>query len=184
MSDYYNVLRVGHNASRKEIDKAYQRLVKEAHYDTTIDVAAVETAYRVLSDIPTKAQYDTRQTQKTKKIERQPKVNRTRFQAFLDWLTLPHLLRVLGISVLLLIAFYWFRFGYMLQEFQAGDILFDKASKGRYGRIIKVESNHRFGDATEDGYQIQLDASQIIIGTSERLVWFPQDAIKAQCYKP
>jgi curved DNA-binding protein CbpA len=183
--DYYNVLRVGHNASRKDIEKAYERLVKESRYDSSIDRSAIETAYRVLSDIATKAQYDSRQTLKTKRQARANKrTSRFNFHAILNWLTLQHLLWILGVTVMIMAMFYWSRYGYVLQEFHAGDVLFERTTKSKYGRILRVDSQHHFGNTVEKAYQIQMDTSQVVIGSSDRVVWVPQDTVKALCYKP
>jgi curved DNA-binding protein CbpA len=182
LSDYYNDLRLGHNASKKEIEKAHERLLKEAHYDSTIDTQAVETAYRILTDMASKARYDARHTLKTKKIvARRKKIN---IEDFLAWFTLRRLVMIMIISFLFAAAFYWFRFGYMLQTFQAGDVLLDRATHKRYGRILRVESEHLFGNDRQSAYQIQLDSSQSIIGSTEKVIWLPQNAIKARCTKP
>gem|GEM_PF-6526947 len=181
--DYYSVLRVSRNASHKDIEKAYERLVKESRYDSSIDRQSIETAYRILSDLVTKAQYDSRQTLKSKRINRKDK-KQVNYQAFLSWLTLPHLLWVLGISLVFTAIFYWFRFGYLMQDFQAGDVLFEKANKNRFGQILKVDPAHRFGDHIEKAYQIRLDSSQIVFTTEGRVLWIPQNSVKARCYRP
>ena len=183
MSDYYNVLRLGHNASKKEIEKAHERLLKEAYYDSTIDKQAVETAYRILSDVPSKARYDSRHTVKTRKIDREKKLKINLYD-ILAWFTLPRLVMILVISLLITLGFYWFRFGYVLQTFQAGDILLDRSTHKRYGRVLRVETEHIFGNDRQPAYQVQLDTSQFIIGSNERVVWLPQDTVKARCMKP
>jgi len=181
--DYYSVLRIGHNASRKDISQAYERLIKESNYDTTIDKAAVETAYRILSDIASKAQYDARQTMRTKRVQMKGKEGKGgSIQAIAEWFTLPHLLMILGVLVLATAAFYWFRFGYKLNDFQAGDVLYNRSQNKRYGKILRVE-DHQFGSGTEKAFLIEMDKSQPILGSNERTVWVQQDVIKACCYK-
>jgi curved DNA-binding protein CbpA len=184
VSDYYNVLRLGHNASKKEIEKAHERLLKEAYYDSTIDKQAVETAYRILIDVPSKARYDAHHTTKTRKIVAGKRKFKFNIQEILEWFTLPRLLMILVISLLVTIGFYWFRYGYVLQTFQAGDVLMDRATHKRYGRVLKVESEHLFGNDTEPGYQVQLDTSQFIIGSNDRVIWLTQNTVKARCTKP
>ena len=184
MSDYYSVLRLGHSASKKEIEKAHERLLKEANYDSTIDRHAVETAYRILSDIASKAQYDARQTLKTKKVESKKKKSKINLEDIVLWFTLKRLIMIMVLSLLVTLGFYWFRFGYMLQTFQPGDALLDRTSHKRYGRVLRVESEHWFGNDKIAAYQVQLDASQFIIGSNERVVWIPQDVVKARCVKP
>jgi hypothetical protein len=183
VADYYNVLRLGHNASKKEIEKAHERLLKESHYDSTIDKQAVETAYRILIDIASKARYDSRNTTKTRKIDRKKgfKIN---FYDILAWFTLRRLVMILVISLIATVGFYWFRFGYVLQTFQAGDVLLDRATHKRYGRVLRVDSEHVFGNDRQPAYQVELDLSQFIIGSANRIVWLPQDTIKARCIKP
>lgn len=184
MADYYNVLRIGHNASRKDIAQAYERLMKESHYDSTIDKASVETAYRILSDIAAKAQYDARQTQKTKRIQNKERVsNKGSLQSIMEWFTLPHMLAVLGVLLLATAGFYWLRFGYKLKDFQAGDVLFERSKNIRYGKILRVE-DHSFGSTTERAYLIEIDKSRPLVGINNRTMWVQQDVIKACCYKP
>jgi curved DNA-binding protein CbpA len=187
VADYYSVLRLGNNATRKDIDQAYERLIKESKYDTTIDRALVEKAHRILSDIATKAQYDARRVLKEKREKRvQTEAWRNQkgvsVQSVLDWFTIRHLSYVLVLSFLLMILFYSFRFGYKLKEFHAGDVIYDKATNSKYGKIVRVE-DHSFGGINEKAYQIQLESSQFVLGAKNRTVWLPQDVVKGRCYK-
>jgi curved DNA-binding protein CbpA len=182
--DYYVVLRLGRNATSRDITAAYQRLIKESKYDTTIDRLAVETAYRVLSDIASKAQYDARETLKSKRLqgkEHGPKISVV--AAIRAWFTLPHLLAILGVLLLITIGYYWFRFGYKLKDFQAGDVLYHRDTNMRFGKILRVE-DHDFSAGRGKGFLIELDKSQPILGTKDRTSWFEQDTIKACCYRP
>jgi hypothetical protein len=158
--------------------------MKESQYDTTIDRVAVETAYRVLSDIATKAQYDSRQTLRMKRQQGKVRFGKKSSAGSLtNWFTVPRLLAILGICLLLTGGFYWARFGYKLKDFQAGDVLYDRVTNTRYGKIVRVEK-HTFAEGTGQGYLIELDKSQFVLGVNSRSVWIQQDVIKAKCYKP
>jgi molecular chaperone DnaJ len=66
MSDYYQTLGVGRNASESEIKQAYRRLASQHHPDKGGDTRKfqeIEEAYRVLSDPEAKGQYDSPQPQ-------------------------------------------------------------------------------------------------------------------------
>lgn len=62
MSDYYEILGIGKNASKDEIRRAYRRLAHEHHPDKGGGQAekfkAINEAYEVLSDDAKRAQYD------------------------------------------------------------------------------------------------------------------------------
>ena len=183
--DYYHKLRIAPNASRKEIEQAYQRLLKEARYDTSIDRREIENAYKVLSDLATKSQYDTRQTIRLQKTVRLNK-KQSREAGFFNWvknLTRRQLLLALGFSLALMISFYSFRFGHLLKTFQAGDVLYDKTTDQHFGKVLKVELNHPFGTRNADAYQIELDPATKRAVSFESVVWIPQDIVKARCYK-
>jgi curved DNA-binding protein CbpA len=188
--DYYQVLRVAQNASRKEIEEAHQKLIKESRYDTSIDRRQVENAYRVLSDVTAKHKYDSRQVLKAKRNIRVQKLRLKKLKSlgeigFIAWIqrrTLPQLLTTLAIVLTIAIIFYSIRFGYLLREFQAGDILYDSLSKQQFGKILKVEENHNFGPKSVDAYQIELKARLNRMNPSTTVVWLPQDTVKQRCY--
>jgi DnaJ-class molecular chaperone len=184
--DYYSILRVAPNASRKEIEQAYQRLLKESRYDTSIDRHEIENAYKVLTDLEAKSQYDTRQTMRAQRTVRIEKRKR-RELGLINWiknLTLRQLLVALGISLSMMISFYTFRFGHLLTEFQAGDVLYEKSTHQHFGKVLKVELKHDFGSKQIDAYQMELDPA-IVEQTiaDEKIVWLPQNIVKARCYK-
>ncbi len=183
--DYYQLLRVGANASRKEIDEAYQKLLKESRYDTTIDRTQVETAYRILTDIASRTHYDARQTMRNKRTVRLQKKRLPRI-GIIEWIkqrTLPQLLITLAVVLCIAIVFYAIRYGYMLQEFQAGDVLYEKISHLQFGKIIRVEENHSFGSKSIDAYQVELNPAMRRYGAAASVLWLPQDSVKARCYK-
>jgi hypothetical protein len=183
--DHYTKLRIARNASRNEIEQAYQRLLKEARYDTSIDRREIENAYKVLTDLDTRSQYDTRQTmrlQKTTRLQKKDRFKEFRFVAWITSLTQRQLLIILGICLSLMISFYSFRFGYLLKGFQAGDVLYDKNTHQHFGKILKVAPNHTFGSKQADAYQIELDPSTKQAVHYEEVVWLPQDIVKSRCY--
>ncbi len=159
--------------------------MKESRYDTSIDKREIENAYKVLSDLATKSQYDTRQTIRLQKTVRQ---NKKQFQEIgvlnrIKNLNVRQLLVILGICLSLMISFYSFRFGHLLKTFQAGDVLYDRTNDQHFGKVLKVEPNHPFGTSRMDAYQIELDPSTKRAFNFESVVWMPQDIVKARCYK-
>lgn len=70
MQNYYKVLGVDRNCSQTDIRKAYHKLARKYHPDTTIleksyaknMMASVLEAYKVLSDPETRAAYDRKNT--------------------------------------------------------------------------------------------------------------------------
>ena len=186
--DYYQVLRIAPNASRKEIEQAYQRLLKEARYDTSIDRLQVENAYRILTDLVAKNRYDVHQNFKTKRETRHAKNNSESRGSFnliekIRNLTIHQLLVILAVTVAVAMAFYWFRFGYKVKAFQAGDVIYDSISHKPFGKILRVESNHAFGSKQMDAYHIELNPALDTYGSAQKTVWLPQDNVKARCYK-
>ena len=184
--DYYQVLRVSPGASTKEIEQAYQRLMKEARYDTSIDRRLIENAYRTLSNTQTKYQYDALQNLKTKrgtKVAEDP--DKTSYNP-IEWIkkrTRKQLLITLAIITVIGIGFYSMRFGYILKDFQAGDVLYENLTNQRFGKILRVEHDYRFGDELIDAYQVELDPKIRTLRRSESIVWLPQESVKARCYK-
>jgi curved DNA-binding protein CbpA len=185
--DYYQVLRVAPNASRKEIDEAYHRLLKESRYDTTIDKIQIENAYRVLSNLTAKHQYDARQTSKTRRTDRIKKARKKRKPLFLlSWLqklTLTQLLVILGIGLAIAMYVNVSKYGYLLKDFQAGDVLYDNISDAQFGKILKVEEDHSFGAKRGPAYQIELNPKMKRHGSKQNVIWLPQNSVKARCYK-
>lgn len=188
--DYYQVLRVAPDASRKDIEEAYHRLLKESRYDTSIDRLQVENAYRILSDLTTKNRYDARQTVKAKRNVRVQKLRMKKLKSIgsigiLAWIqrrTLPQLLVALVIVLTIGISFYAVRFGYVLREFQAGDVLYDSLTQQQFGRVMRVEEKHNFGSHQADAYQIELNPGLDRLNKSITVVWLPQDSVKRRCY--
>lgn len=169
--DYYEVLKLYAGATQVELDRAYQKLVKDARYDNSINQKDIELAYRTLSDPTQRALYDATQaernqrTQATQRTARKKvvKVNRER------------VLKI-AFAVLMLIAlvYYPIRFGYQLKTFQVGDTLYFKDTSRYFGKISRIEDDHDFGIAKTDAYLIQVG--------SQNQVWWPAGDVKALCY--
>jgi curved DNA-binding protein CbpA len=189
--DYYQILRVAPNASRKEIEQAYQKLLKESRYDTSIDRLQIENAYRILSDLGSKNRYDTRQSLKSKRSDRAQKMRLRKIRAMgsvgiFGWIqrrTLPQLLATLAVVLTIAVIFYSVRYGYLLREFHAGDILYDTLTNEKFGKVLKVEVNHDFGSKKADAYQIELNPGVKRFNKSAKIVWLTKDTVKRRCYK-
>jgi curved DNA-binding protein CbpA len=173
--DYYQLLRVSSQASTKEIEEAYQRLIKESRYDATIDLRDVHNAYRILSDPKHKAAYDnlvrakedrntayTATVKRKRKIPRQWKVNR------------KQLLLALLVLLIITAGYYAFRFGYVLKNFTEGDVLYINDTNQRVGVVLRHEIEHNFGAFHESAYLIHTDHGD---------VWYPATQLKMRCHK-
>ena len=172
--DYYAALRVSSGATQVEIDRAYQKLIKDARYDTSINRKELDIAYRVLSDATQRALYDATQAEKAKQSKVSQKILRkdlvlaaASHQKQLTWI-LVAMLMVLGL-------YYPYRFGYKLKSFSAGDVLYLKDTDGYFGKVVKVESSHNFHGQKEDAYLVKTEGDLDI--------WFPADDVKTVCYK-
>ena len=111
MKDYYDIIGVPKNASKKEIEERYQFLLQAFHPDkfedpaqkdkAEKDFAAIEEAYQVLSDKTRRADYDRYAADKS--VKSPDEVPRKAAQK--DQRTAPMWLYVLGgVVVLLLIV--------------------------------------------------------------------------------
>jgi curved DNA-binding protein CbpA len=170
--DFYGVLRVPSNAKQIDIDRAYQRIVQEARYDSTIRLKDVEVAYKILSDATQRALYDAGIAEKNKKLESTAKI-RTRI-ARSD----RRFKVMVGIVVALTLvaaAYLFFRFGYMLKSYEQGSALYFKENHKYLGKINKIEDDHSFGPRSSDAYLIQL--------SNEETLWLPADDVKSLCYE-
>jgi hypothetical protein len=81
-----------------------------------------------------------------------------------------------------MVSFYIFRYGHLLKEFQAGDVLYDKTTHQYFGKILRVAPKHQFGTRQLDAYQIELDPATKRAVNFEKMVWLPQDIVKSRCY--
>ena len=173
--DYYQLLRVTSQASTKEIEEAYQRLMKESRYDSTIDLRDVHTAYRILSDPKQKAAYDNLQRAKENRNTAYAATIKRRKRATRHWkFNRKQLLISLVVLLIITAAYYTFRFGYVLNEFTVGDVLYINDTNKRVGTLLQYEVEHNFGAFRESAYLIHTDHGDI---------WYPATQIKMRCHK-
>jgi len=165
--DYYQVLRISQNASKKEIDQAYDRLMKESRYDASIDRRLVESAYRIPGDPIHKVAYDSMVSTK----EQNGKVKRWSPK----FLSRRDLLRTLVVLSIATVIFYWYRFGHLLKDFDVGDVVYMAEGKRKLGRIVEVERNHRFQTFTAGAFLVKKDSGET--------VWLTKKDMQIHCYR-
>jgi hypothetical protein len=172
MATLYEVLQVNPAASQVDIDRAYQRMVKESSYDTSINRKDIELAYRTLRDPTQRTLYDYSLSEDKKKVENTAKHKRIaikREKAF-------ELLRycVIGLFIIA-VAFWALRYGYHFKSYAVGDQVYYKSTDVYLGKILQIQSNHNFGGAT---------TRAILIQTREGdQIWFPLGDMQYACYK-
>lgn len=172
--DYYEVLKVPTSATQVDLDRAYQKLIKDARYDNSINRKDIELAYRTLSDATQRALYDATQAERTKRTEATQRTQRIADRKVVK-VNRERVLKI-AFALLLLIAlvYYPIRFGYHLKTFKAGDTLYFKDDARYFGKISRVEDDHDFGIAKSDAYLIQVG--------SQNQVWWPAEDVKALCF--
>jgi len=171
--DYYQVLRVSPNASKKEIDQAYERLIKESRYDASIDRRVVESAYRILGDSTHKDAYDSMISTKEQKGKVRSKKRWS--PKLLSSLSRRDLLRILVVLSIVMVIFYWYRFGHLLKDFEVGDYVYLAEGKRKLGRIVEVERNHRFQSFKADAFLVKKDSGET--------VWLTERDMQIHCYR-
>jgi curved DNA-binding protein CbpA len=170
--DYYQILKIGPNANHKEIEEAYNRLLKESRYNAHISRKDVDAAYKILSDPHQRELYDSLKTQRTKKLQRA--ASRSQVKKLVHYkLQLRHLVILLTVLTVLAALFYSYRFGYYLKTFSPGDVLYYTDNNKRLGRIIRVDANHDFGSSRGGAYLVEIDGKN---------VWLPESDVKARCF--
>jgi len=170
--DYYSVLRVLSNASQMDIDRAYQKMVKESAYDNTISRKDIEQAYRTLADPTQRSLYDYSLREVKKKLETTAKhkkmvIRRQKVFEFLRYAVIALFLVVL--------ALFGTRYGYQIKSFSAGDQLYTIGTDQIVGQIEEIQDGHDFGRVRETGCLVKLPNGNEI--------WYPLAGIKASCYK-
>jgi len=172
MATLYEVLRVNIAASQVDIDRAYQRMVSESSYDTTINRKDIELAYRTLRDPTQRTLYDYSLSEDKKNVEvtaKHKKIVFKREQAF-------EILRYCVIALFLIVAvFWWMRYSYHLKSYAVGDNVYYTSSDLPVGKIIQIQNDHLFGSARKDGCLIQTKEGD--------QVWYPLSDLKSACYK-
>jgi curved DNA-binding protein CbpA len=175
--DLYKVLKVPASAKPVEIDKAYQKILKEAQYDPTIQIKQVELAYRILSDAAQRQVYDiksghVKRDKKTGKVITKGKGKGKSKYTSADRVKIESNIAI-GLFIVM-VVYMIFRFGFYLKNFEDGDILFFRDDNRFFGTLVKGESSHAFGPIKSDAYLIKLPSKD------ER--WFPQTDVKSLCY--
>ena len=167
--DHYQILKVHTGAKQVEIDRAYQKLVKEARYDQSINRKLVEAAYRTLSDATQRALYDATMAERSKRNAVSQKIRQKEIKEE----NRPKRLAVmLGIVFFLFAGYYVYRFGYAIKSFDAGDELYFKESGKYFGKLIQKE-DHQFGRLKKAGYLIKTE--------DDEDVWYPAKDVKSLC---
>jgi curved DNA-binding protein CbpA len=181
--DIYKVLKVPVDAKQIEIDRAYQKLIKEAQYDSSIKVKEVEIAYRILSEPAQRAIYDSKKgiTQapvkgfKGVKAALTGKKKGKGKKGYVDYKQREKNLQKVAIGLLVIgLLYYFLRFGYELKNFDTGNKIYFKESNVLFGTLVKEEDDHKFSSGVSDAYQIRLP--------SDEVVWFPASDVKILCY--
>jgi curved DNA-binding protein CbpA len=169
--DYYQLLRVSSSASKKEIEDAYQRLIKEANYDSSIDTVLVGTAYRILSDPRQRSAYDSIKLKRERGSAAYAATMKRR-KVPVEW----NRNKLIGLVLLLFLiaaVYYGFRFGHVFKNFEVGDTLYLSDTNEKLGTIVKIE-HHNFGNIQEPAYLIQ---------GADGMTWYPEAEVKIRCYK-
>ena len=177
--DLYQVLKVPSSAKQVEIDKAYQKLLKESQFDPSIQIKHVELAYRILSDATQRSLYDVKagyakRDKKTGKIQTPSGKKKSKAKFSADKRVKMESNFAIGLF-LVMVGYMIFRFGFMLRSFENGDILFFRDDNRYFGTLVRMESSHAFGLMKADAYLIKLPAKD------ER--WYPQSDVKSLCYR-
>lgn len=178
--DYYSILKIAPNASRKEIDEAFKRLMKECRYNAQLNRREIEAAFKILSNTSSRKAYDSKKEERVKidaavgQMERR----RSRARARKSGPRFTFRQKVITLAVLfpLAVVFYIYRFGYQVKQFEPGDVVYYKHSKQILGKIVAAEDNHDFGQAKLDAFLIEWDSSK-------KQDWVPQVNVKSSCFK-
>lgn len=165
--NYYQVLRISPGSSQVDIDRAYQKLVRESRFDATMSRKDIETAYRILSDPTQKALYDAALAEDGKKTT-------TRIKRQQEPIKLDRLVTALVVLTLIAIIFFTYRYSYILNSFQEGDVLVYKNNGKEIGTVVREQSNHSFGKISADAY---------LVRTPHGDVWLKKDQAKMSCRK-
>ena len=174
--DLYQVLSVSINASQREIEHAYQRLLKEARYNSQINRQDIELAYRVLGNPTQKAAYDKKLDQTSKLSAIGAALRRKKGKAGKQSYSARQLVRIALVLLVVAAIYFLIRFGYQLKDFSQGDVIYLKETNQRVGVIVQVEDDHLFAEAhrKRDAY---------LVRTPEEERWIPANMVKAYCYK-
>jgi curved DNA-binding protein CbpA len=169
--NYYHVLGVSTKATQEEIEHAYHKMIKEAHFDRSLNRKEIELAFLVLTDVAHKAMHDAVIDQDEKKMEITAKIQKRKKKR----ITVQQLAKIAIGLFIVAVVYFFFRFGYHLKSFSSGDVVYYKASDSLLGTVVSVEENHNFGRAKMDAYKIK--------DPHGKIRWVPQTDVKSSCYK-
>ena len=169
--DYYQLLKISSTATKKDIEVAYQRLIKESDYDSTIDRVMVDTAYRILSNPKQKAAYDSIKEKREHGAAAYAATVKRRKTA-VEW-NQNKLLILATILLVVAVVYYGFRFGHVFKDFSVGDTIYMSETHEKVGTIVRVE-DHNFGKFHATGYLIQ---------GPDGAKWFIAGEVKQRCYR-
>jgi curved DNA-binding protein CbpA len=177
--DLYVVLKIPSNAKQIEIDKAYQKLLKESQFDPAIQIKQVELAYRILSDAAQRQIYDVKAgyVKRDKKTGKVITKGKSKAKSKSKYTSKDRVKIESNIAIglfLVMVVYMIFRFGFYLRNFEIGDILFFRDDNRYFGTLLKGENSHAFGPIKSDAYLIKLPSKD------ER--WYPQTDVKSLCY--
>lgn len=168
---YYKVLGLSSKATVQEIEHAYHKLIKEAHFNRTLKRKEIEMAYLILTDEAEKAVHDAVIAHDEKEMEITAKIQRRKEKV----VTTKNLVQIaIGLFVIAII-FFSFRYGYQLKSFSPGDVVYYKDSHRLLGTIMEVQNNHDFGRVKKDAYKIK--------DSRGHFQWLPENDVKISCYK-
>lgn len=165
------MLGVSSKATFKEIEHAYHKLIKEAHFNRSLKRKDIEMAYLILTDEAQKAMHDAAIAHDEKEMEITAKIQR-RSEKKVTTKTLAQI--ALGLFVIA-VFFFFFRFGYKLKSFSPGDVVYYKESHKLLGTIVEVQDSHDFGRVKKDAYKIKYPNGHFL--------WVPKSDVKVSCYK-
>jgi hypothetical protein len=169
--NYYKVLGLSTKATSEEIERAYHKMIKDAHFDRSLSRKQIQLAYLVLTDEAQKAMHDAMIAQEEKELEITAKIEQKKNR---KRITVRQLAQIaIGLFVIAVI-FLFFRYGYHLKSFSPGDKIYYKDSHKLLGTILEVNGNHDFGRAKKAAYKIK--------DPSGHILWIPKNDVKVSCY--
>lgn len=166
---FYRTLGVPIDASREEIQRAYERLEEMPPGLRSCTMGQLSRAYSVLMDEACRRSYD--------QIEMAPRQTIVRRKRRKSLLADPRVLVACIVLLVGILTFVWYPlYGGRLRSFSPGDRLVDLQGAS-FGVLVEIDETHRFpGGITAPAYLVEMSSSK-------ELRWFPADDIKISCRK-
>lgn len=168
---FYRTLGVPIDATRDEIQRAYERLEEMPPGLRSCTMGQLSRAYSVLMDEACRRSYD--------QIEMAPRPTTTgrRKKKPKGFLSDPRVLVACIVLLVCIFGFVWYPlYGSRLRSFSPGDRLVDLQGAA-FGVVVEVDETHSFpGGASSPAYLVELSSSG-------ELRWFPAADIKSSCRK-